>query len=55
MLLDEAAAAGEVGQVALKVGDLVAYGEDVGGTDRVGEALPVVSVGQVGVVVQQPV
>jgi hypothetical protein len=43
-LLDEAAAAGEFGEVALDVGDLVADGEDVGVVVQVGEALPVVGV-----------
>ena len=54
-MLDEAAAAGEFGQVALDVGDLVAHGEEVCRLEQVGEALPVVGVDEVAVVGEQPV
>ena len=51
-MLDQAAAAGEFGEVGLDVGDLVPDGVDVGGLREGFEALPVVGVEQVGMVTQ---
>lgn len=49
--MDGAASAGEFGEVALDVGDLVADGDDVGVVEQGGQAALVVRVQEVGVLV----